>query len=58
MRALLFDWWSVQQSDEGSVGRNQVVEINPKVERQSGEMMIGLAAITRKMNPEPSNKTS
>ena len=56
VRALLFDWWSVQQSDEGSVGRNQVVEINPKVERQSGRMMIGLAAITRKMNREPSKR--
>ena len=56
VRALLFDWWSVQQSDEGSVGRNQVVEINPKVERQSGEMMIGPAAITRKMNREPSKR--
>ena len=56
VRALLFDWWSVQQSDERSVGRNQVVEINPKVERQSGEMMIGPAAITRKMNREPSKR--
>ena len=56
MRALLFDWWSVQQSEARSVGRNQVVEINPKVERQSGRMMIGLAAITRKMNREPSKR--
>ena len=38
------------------MGRNQVVEINPKVERQSGEMMIGPAAITRKMNREPSKR--
>ena len=56
VRALLFEWWSVQQSDARSVGRNQVVEINPKVERQSGEMMIGPAAITRKMNREPSKR--